>query len=839
MKSANLQLTLACLSFLKLQCVEPIAKLFPKRPVESESDEVEGDEANNMELLCLRSKNPFLEYACFSWMVHLIDCTSMEALEVSRAFYGTFNSPSTFGWIESCMTLLPESITRLLIGLEDARDWFHEMQSNCIHAADLRSSFALKWCATMEQVLGEYSPVIQARPAELYYLDLAYIFAAHKLTNMYQEYGGQLRREKCSRFPTDEIQRSARKKVPSCRQLPISADECEYEPLLFIYEPIRDIYLWSYEILPYGNATLLAQSAKSGRRLPPVRDLEVWSDFQNSLEIVDYAMSGNGRYIGITYRYPWSDYLLTTTIWEIEETLEFTRRIQSSSWARLIHRSTVKEPSLVRLWSKHCIAFDQNDVCYTPNGLVRTVSGASTFIPNNPVQRLSESITESYSDVRQVLYSGNGKFLFVFFKTKFTKYTFPDLEVQSEMSLSEETDNISKISPSGRYLAFVLCDQRYHEDLTRSNRVNLQQPTLLVDTTLGNSVVLPDSADATEGLETYDLHFSLDERELVACYISKLAGSWTVRVYSYTGLPGQVCLKASGKCRYNSVQQPIGVHVSDDHRISNVIIGSGEIQRIRLGDEIEFLDTPDELKEYPLRSTFLSQDASQFACLYYGSNNAHVHIYTMLRPTEMPRCIELRRESFLKDEGPTFIAMSMDLSILIIDGSVYSLRNSKIGQILIPLQTLKIPEELECGQSTFGDPQPQCFIDPTNSYVVYLKRNQSNNEQLVFPDTLALFRINVDECTSLRLQPSLPEGMYDIASQFHPSLPLLLIGFRLISEANSLMSPIDIFPVYVIIIDMSIKPKRAAEIEPYLEIYSGRRFVTDPVLLIFTKLTNH
>ena len=128
-KGASLQLTLACLNFLKRKCVEPITKIFPKRPIDVEDDV--------LDLSGLHSKESFLEYACFSWMVHLMECVGVEALEASRSIYHTFNSPSTFGWIEYCMTLQSESPARLFISLEDVRDWIDDLQSDAAFAEDV------------------------------------------------------------------------------------------------------------------------------------------------------------------------------------------------------------------------------------------------------------------------------------------------------------------------------------------------------------------------------------------------------------------------------------------------------------------------------------------------------------------------------------------------------------------------------------------------------------------------------------------------------------------------------------------------------------------------------
>ena len=382
MKGANVQLTLACLNLLRHRCVEPIAKLFPKRPI--------GAEEEGLDLSLLRSSNPFLEYACFSWLVHLTDCTSVEALEVSRSLNRTFDSPSTFGWVESCMILQPRSVHRLLIALEDVRDWIDDLQSDA-KVQDSSFVFASNWCATMEQVLDEYSPVIEKQTTEIYYLDLAVAFAAHGITGTYEKHGGLLRRERCSRFSTARNPRPARKNAPPSRQLQIPSEADILDLGLFIYEPNRDIYIFSLRFEP----VLFAQSASSGKRLPQLSDPEA----RNNNNLKDYAISGDGKYLGIVYySHANREIQLSIVIWELEVTLDFTRRMQACPWARVVHRSTLGEHNYALVWSSPCIAFDRDSVCITPNGLVRTASGPTSFTPDNPLQRLSEKINIDDSD---------------------------------------------------------------------------------------------------------------------------------------------------------------------------------------------------------------------------------------------------------------------------------------------------------------------------------------------------------------------------------------------------------------------------------------------------------
>lgn len=810
-KCASCQLTLACLNFLKHKCAEPMAELFPERPIGTEEDELDRS--------LLRSESPFLEYACFSWLNHLLECTSIDALEVSRSVFSTFSSPSTFGWIESCLVLQPDSVDRLLVGLEDVHDWIDDLQSMGIQPEESDFLLVWKWCATMEQVLEEYSPVIKMRTAEVYYLDLALAFATHELPGLYEKYGSLIKREKCSRFPIDRNPRPARKKAPSNRQLHQTSGALPEWLGLLVYEANRDIFIWSNLLAENHQRVLFAQSASNGKRLPPVIAPRSWQDLGPNTIIHDYAMSKDCRYLAIVYSHPngpIKSTLMSISIWEIEVNLDFTRRMQASSWARTVHQLLIDEPSVTRSWSKPCVTFDHNGLCLIPNGLVRTTSDAISFTPDNLLGRLLAIHGHGNLYDQCVFYGGNGEFLFVDFETTLTKYSIAGLEILFQMSLSDRKKSVSMASPSGRYLAFVARDQ----GLTMSDVSNTQKETLLVDTLLGETVVLPHSADSEYMESDYVLHFSTDETEVSALYI----GSDNLSVCCYVGLPNEIRLRASEKCVSDPLRLPIGLCVSSDHETATLLTESGEIQRIGLGDEIKFLDIPDKATEYPSRSDFLSQDGSRWASVYHDNEKAQLHIHTLLNPDETPRCTELQRTASVSADFTTFVAMSMDLSLLVLDGDIYRVGASKLGQLEIFSQSVKLPNELEVRHRVREFRLPRCFVDSTNSFVAHLKPDLRLERVPNRPDVLALFHIKSIETSSSQVHPSLPEDMFDLCPQFHPSLPLLILGFGLLSEADAVVWERDYIaewdaetgerlPFHILILNMNTMNKFAVDIE--------------------------
>ena len=782
-KDANLKLTLGCLSFLKHICAKPISDLSPKRPVEAEEDE--------LDLSLLRSRTPFLEYACFSWLVHLVDCTSTEALQISKFLYSTFNSPSTFGWIESCMALQPGNVRLLQLGLNDVRNWIESFRSDGTIADDPNFLFVSSWCTAMEEVLEEYGSVLKQRSTEIYYLDLASTFGAHSLTDTYEEYGGLTRREKCSRFATTGVQRMA---VPQNRRLSLKALGIAV-PGLFIYEPNRDIFIYSSRVIHYGDPVLLTQSASNGKTLPSISSSQVWSDTLYLISVERYDICENGRYLGIVHSY--DEGRLLITIWEIDMALDFTRRMRASSWARLVHRCTIDERSIASLWfrSGSCFGFDQDGV-YFPNGLVRTVSGTNPFIEDIPYQRLIENILLDRLDASSLWYSKNGKFLFVSTAREITKYSTSGLKTHFKLSSSDRQGYLSAISPSGRYFACT------------SNPDKVQIDSWLVDTLTGSTIVLP-FPDKTDDIEKQTL--SIEGGEFITCYICyNSESSTTLHIYYFTGLPNNVSLRASGKFKFDGLPSSSILHVCYDHRIVHLVRSRGEFQRIALGDEIKVLDAPEkdapeDTNKYAFRADFISQDGTRWARVNLFNDKAQIQYRSMLSPDEIPRCIELHRTTCRNETYFTNMTMSMDLSILILDEDIYNLGDSKTGEISIKPQGLKLPVGLSSQRDTMG--RNWCLVDASNSYVAYLTRYRIKSEDRIpeHPDDLLLFRINSDWTSLSQLQPFLPDDMFETSIQFHSSSPLLVVGYGLISEGRStgLTQDGDQIPYHVLIINMN------------------------------------
>lgn len=142
--------------------------------------------------------------------------------------------------------------------------------------------------------------------------------------------------------------------------------------------------------------------------------------------------------------------------------------------------------------------------------------------------------------------------------------------------------------------------------------------------------------------------------------------------------------------------------------------------------------------------------------------------------------------------------------------------SSEAGQKPIISETLELPKELRVSQSVGDTSSPKGFLDSSNSYVAYCRPNPHSGQGPSYPDSFALFRLNLYKTSSPQLQPSLPEDMLHVTLKFHPSLPLLVLGYELMSEIEAIdFSSNDAnIPLHVLLIDLNTLSRRAVSFEP-------------------------
>ena len=183
---SSLNLTLACLKCINVCCNESMVNL--------DSGIARLDMKLDNEVVIQRQRQaPLVEYASMTWILHLTDCDGVEMIGVSKAFQETFDSPSTFYWVEACMAFQPDSVLRLLAGIEEAVEYVSGLGPDHWPDSEASCVFFTNWCYTLKAVFEEYGSILSHRPWEVHFLDFQTTFV--RIRHLYDNFGDIPRRD--------------------------------------------------------------------------------------------------------------------------------------------------------------------------------------------------------------------------------------------------------------------------------------------------------------------------------------------------------------------------------------------------------------------------------------------------------------------------------------------------------------------------------------------------------------------------------------------------------------------------------------------------------------------
>lgn len=258
--SSSLQLTMVCLQCIKIHCSKPIADL--------ECGSARIDMELNQNAVAERQRQvPLLEYAVISWLAHFTDCEDASSPRIMQAFRETFESTSTFVWVEVCMTLQAGSIQRLLAGLDELADRCLEMKYRHCHADLGANDFSVHWPSAMHKLLKNYNVILLQRPWEVHLLDLQDCF--DKLTHYYDKYGRMTSRETTRRL---EEQQCSCSRPAKPLPLLLSADMQERRSpqvnIFLLHDECRNVFFSGGDKIENRKQYLYVHHADTGRHLP-------------------------------------------------------------------------------------------------------------------------------------------------------------------------------------------------------------------------------------------------------------------------------------------------------------------------------------------------------------------------------------------------------------------------------------------------------------------------------------------------------------------------------------------------------------------------------------------
>lgn len=767
--NASLQLTLVCLKCVRISCVEPLLKL------DSETQRI--DLKLEPGVLFERGlRNPLTEYASFSWLVHLMACEEKHLLKIARAFQETYDSQSTFIWAEICMAFQPDSVLRLLVGLDEVIDWISNSRHDRLLHEDSACLFFARWCVAMQGLYQEYGAILAQHPWEIHLLDLQDIF--RELAGLYHICGNAALRDVTLRLGQYKSPHPLQiKPPPHCQlQQDVQARPIWNTQIFFVHDEERKLYFWGDQMVNFNHLSLHVQNAITAQRLPPA--IGVCGEADQAGSLASYAMSQDGMFIAAVYSIylknkTFMDERQLTVIWQIDKQLDFRRRMSCEPWARIIFSDYSK--SGLSLDSERSVVFGDDCHCLTPSGKIYLEPGVSQpfqeeLHPN--LGSLSEKVISSF-------YSGSGKYLFISnfsdgYECQAIRTTPIEFTPPVYCLWKERKRRIADVSHTGRYLVLSAL-------LHESGEVSL----FLYDVELDKTIELP----FPERFHYWDAKysFSRDEKQLIAFIPSVISGIHNINVMVWNDFGTEPELNNHGKLKLDSLICSKQIYMNKDETSALMVSGTRTVQRIELGAKITFPDAVDMLDNYPCHFAFVSKDGAHLASLSYGQYKGQLQLID-LTPENVPiRRLDL---NWSPCSDPQFLTLgiSSDLRVLVVDTEVFNIAEADDSLASTPFTIIGLPELIEhhrTGARSSHWCQLRCHVSPCSSYVVYV-REGDRWAQEKYPTCIFLFRIDVVSRSSNRLNLQLPEDLVFASADLHPSLPLMVLSYASASNVDSL-----------------------------------------------------
>ena len=771
-ESGSLQLTLVCLRCIS-KYAEPLVDLKSKVPYIDWALDPSALERR-------RVRAPLLEYASFSWLAHLIECKLDDLYKITQTIQKTFGSSTTFSWIEMCMVSQPDSVLRLLVGINDVHDLMYGPHQGLRLRQEASTQFLFSWCTAMSCIFEEYGALLAQRPWQVYLIDLYDIFSVDPvLQDLWQKHGETPLREKDLRLNGYQAfrpqQEHSKPHLQLQRPLRTKNFDADANSIFLVHNEAQNLYIWGELEIKGDSHCIYVQHDKTGQRLPPAEDLGLEPD--QSWHLINFDSSPNGEYLVLVYRSKKFLEGKTSTLtlaWRIIENMSFKRRMNCEPWARVIFRHI--SDSLNFGEYSETIMFKDDHCCVTPIGTLDLRTGSRLPLP--PI------ITEWIGMATGFFYSRSGESLFIsniyeptdndntFVQTR--RVEFLESSHFVDFCWEDKRRRLANVSPSGRYLVLG------RPDTFRMEKTE-EEVLHVYDTKIKKTIKLPFPKPLNYFI--YKLDFSHDEARLIA-FLGVLRNLIIV-IWDCLGSSPRLTSHAS-----LYLDRPIdrhGIHVHKAKTSAITVTGTRIIQRIELGDTISFLDLGNSIDEYHEIST-ISWDGSHCALVSYDLKGGEVQKIDLASPDAPARHLMLQwSQSDIPEtlaQGKSLpIGISRDLRIFIINAEVFDLtttsndRDPSEKLTLTPFTMEGAPALLRPHRHQIESWGLKCLISSCNSYVLYISKGDQWGQESRYSSVFLLYRIDIQKRTSARLELTLPQRMISIHASFHPSLPLLTLSY--------------------------------------------------------------
>lgn len=335
-------------------------------------------------------ESPFIDYASLSWQVHLMDGEinlGLESVVCRCQDLLTYNW--TILWIELCASLHQDIewiMDRSCKGTISWADYGLVPAETSCHKA---IAFLWAWSNAVLSIINEYGPVIKDYPYEIHYLDLENTLGYNNtpgspvLPTSYAATQAQDLRERIFEIRTNE-EHLTRVKVDSRRQLQrnLEEDPTQKTPLgCLIYDSKRQVYITAESVERNETEVLWVQERATGRRLLPATG--PMPDIL-ATKLINAVLSRDSRYLALLYNGSqrhddqYHDYYITS-IWVIEDSLDFHDLRSRRPWARQLHCFRTQEA----WFNDSCLALTagRDGLFYCPSGQIHPEFGIQKQLP--------------------------------------------------------------------------------------------------------------------------------------------------------------------------------------------------------------------------------------------------------------------------------------------------------------------------------------------------------------------------------------------------------------------------------------------------------------------------
>ena len=753
---ASLNLTLVCLKCIKDCCNESMVDI----PPGTARLDIKLDDGA---VTKRQRQAPLAEYASFTWMTHLTECDGVDMKRISKEFQKTFESPSTFCWVEACLMFQPDSVLRLLAGLEEAIEYISGLTPDHWPEREHSCVFFNDWCHALQCIFEEYGSILSHRPWEVHFLGLRKPFLG--IGQLYKKYGDTPHRDIVRYIDGYRSPRSRRPKPRADQQL-LQDPEHYTGQIYFIHDERRRLYFWGYYYINFNNTRLFVQNAATGQRLPPAVKLDGEADRNGTL--VSYGLSPSGEYIVLVYNmYSIKSGIVEgslTLIWQINEGLKFTSRLRSEPWARICFSHECKRGLFMRKVTS--VVFLAGGYCLTPSGEIHLAS--------NSRRPLSDLLPKHFDSANMgsvgSFFSPNGKYIFISKRLGVAAFQGMRLALFTETSeylcsWKESRRKVVDVSPSGRFLVLS------PDSSTILNRKG-EETLYLYNVGTNETLLLPFSKEIA-----YDdpkFHFNEDEMELIM--FTGTHFNSTMSVFVWSDLQLQPLLKSYGELKLEPgyIIRPAQIHINDDECTALMVSKNRVIQRVDFRTQVTFPDAPDVDDDYPCTTSQVSKDGVHWARLDYGQSKARFQMTDLSDARSSVYKLDLEL-STSDDANLRAVAFSPNLGTLVVDAQIYRITKGRNGITLTSFTIQGLPDLIARHRSR-SNSHLEYLISPCNSYFICFSPKDPDSGEAA-PNIVYAFRVDLVSKSSTRLNLHLPEDLTFFSASFHPSQPLMLVTY--------------------------------------------------------------